>query len=80
MTIEKELVRLRDNIHRLDWAADNCDTVMTNEFTGKIWFDLRTITLGKELSKEENKEYQKVLVEHHNVKKKLLECDCKKKT
>ena len=78
MTIEKELARLRENISKLSYTADNCDIVMTNEFTGKIWFDLRAITLGKELSKQENEEYQKVLVEHHNVKEKLLECDCKK--
>jgi hypothetical protein len=79
MTIEKDLVRLRENIAKLSYAADNCDIVMTNEFTSNIMFDLRTITLGKALSKQENEEYQKVLAEHHNAKVKLLECDCKKK-
>lgn len=80
MTIEKSFVRLRENIAKLSYVADNCDIVMTNEYTGKIWFDLRTITLRKEsLSEQENKEYQKVLVEYHNTKKKLLECDCKKR-
>ncbi len=48
MSTEENLVRLRDNIARLSYTADNCDIVMTNEYTGKIWFDLRTITLEKE--------------------------------
>ena len=79
MTIEKDLTRLIENIAKLYYAADNCDIVMTNEFTSNIMFDLRTITLGKPLSKQENKEYQKVLAEHHKAKIKLLECDCKKR-
>lgn len=79
MTIEKNLDRLRENIAKFSYTVDNCDMVMTNEYTGKIWFDLRTITLEKEpLSEQENKEYQEVLAKYNNAKKKLLECECKK--